>query len=459
MKKLMEFIKCVLFVVPIIGICIYARVNILKYGDEEVPYYLWNKKICSETQDKYYDVLIIGDSCANASYAPEVLSDSVLNLALGGTTPVENYYVLKEYLDNNLAPKVVYMSFGDWHLKEEGSFYTRILYTHRFSLSELIEIMERAKYYNEQSIITDTYIEDFVSYEFSLPNIYLKSIIDGNINRLPIANINAFNLCDLHKGRYGSNNVAENSNTDIATYVAFKITPLFEDYYKKIIELCEDNDIVIRIVKLPKDENVEYTENYENDFYTYYDQLKIEYPNLTVDWIKGGYGHYYFADNDHANNRGARKFSEIIKELYPDDFSYNIADSQYDIFDYDIMLETDFGELFQWIRNKEYTILIYDGIGELENLYKEEMFSDNELIIRSYGDNIYFVSGENEESLNYDLTYSDGYCMVTASNGTVYDWYPLTQNGIGVCIMNDRNQSKVCTKKFVWNSQRLTIEK
>ena len=81
------------------------------FTDQEVPYYLWNREITNTKQDKKYDVLILGDSVANAAYIPEVLSDHVINLALGGTTPVENYYTMQDWLKYNPAPKVCYISF------------------------------------------------------------------------------------------------------------------------------------------------------------------------------------------------------------------------------------------------------------------------------------------------------------------------------------------------------------
>lgn len=115
-------IKCICVIAPLIAVCIFARINLLCFADNEAPYYAWNKDICNTRQEKRYDVLVLGDSASNGAYVPEILSDSTLSLALGGTTAVENYYILKEYLANNEAPNVIYISFSDTHMMREDCF-------------------------------------------------------------------------------------------------------------------------------------------------------------------------------------------------------------------------------------------------------------------------------------------------------------------------------------------------
>ena len=70
--------------IPFIGFSFYAKQNMLGFTDSETPFYIWNKLFCYTTQEEKIDVIILGDSSANASYMPEVLSGSVVNLSLGG---------------------------------------------------------------------------------------------------------------------------------------------------------------------------------------------------------------------------------------------------------------------------------------------------------------------------------------------------------------------------------------
>ena len=75
----------------------------------------------------------------------------------------------------------------------------------------------------------------------------------------------------------------ENSATNTVTYTNFYANPIFEDYYRKIIELCIENDMAMHIVKLPLPDNGVYTDNYEPQFYDDYNALKNDYPEITVD--------------------------------------------------------------------------------------------------------------------------------------------------------------------------------
>ena len=112
MKQIVKLIiKCGCVMLPLLVVCMYIRSHPLAFMDNEAPHYLWNKIKTNTAGGQTYDVLILGDSAANAAYMPEALSGTTLNLALGGTTPVENYYTLQDWLAHNPAPKACYISF------------------------------------------------------------------------------------------------------------------------------------------------------------------------------------------------------------------------------------------------------------------------------------------------------------------------------------------------------------
>lgn len=448
MKNILILIgKCICVMTPVIMICIFARTNFLSFADEEAPYYVWNKSMCTGPQGQEYDVLILGDSGSNAAYAPELLSDKTLNLALGGTTPVENYYFLKEYLAYNEKPKTVYMSFHDVHFVTEDCFWRRTMYTHRFALDELREIMARAEYYYEPSIITDSYKTDFLSYELYLPNKYITSMMNAGFNGRKQGNDYAGQLAGLHRGRYISLSSAVNQNIAPMVISDFKIAPLFDEYYRKIIELCEASGITVRAVKIPYHDNINLTEEYEAQFYSYYDELMDEYPKLTVDWIKDSPGYYYYLDYAHMNNNGARIFSQKIKSLHPEDFEQGISDEQMAIIDHNIQIETALKEIFGWIAGQEYTAVMYDGTGNLEEIYRNELQGELDIFNTGY-DNIYFISGTNTEFLPYDLEEMDGVWKVKSANGEAFDWAPTVLEGVSICIMNDRFRIPVSIQNY-----------
>lgn len=448
MKKVLILIgKSICVMMPVIIICIFARTHFLSFADEEAPYYIWNKSMCTQPQRHEYDVLILGDSGSNAAYVPELLSDKTLNLALGGTTPVENYYFLKEYLEHNESPRTVYMSFHDVNLVSESCFWRRTMYTHRFSLDELGEIMARAEYYNEASILTSSYKTDFLSYELYLPNKYITSMMNASINGRKQENNYAWQLVDLHRGRYISLSSAVNLDITSMVISDFNVAPLLDEYYRKIIELCEANGITVRVLKIPYHDNISFTEEYESQFYSYYNALIDEYPNLTVDWIKESPGYLFYLDYVHMNNNGARVFSQKIKSLHPEDFEQEISDEQMTIIDHNIQIETTLKEIFGWIAGREYTAVLYDGTGNLEEIYRNELQGGLDIFYTGY-DNIYFISGTNTGFLPYGLEEIDGVWKVKSTSGEIFDWNPVILDGISICVMNDRFSTPVSIQHY-----------
>ena len=112
MKDLVKLIgKCVLVSLPIWCLSLYLRHEQMQYMIPEEACLKWNESITSSMQDKYYKAIVIGDSTGNAAFMPEAVSDSMINLSILGTGPIEGYYVLKEYLENNEAPEACFVCF------------------------------------------------------------------------------------------------------------------------------------------------------------------------------------------------------------------------------------------------------------------------------------------------------------------------------------------------------------
>ena len=93
MSKLMTSIKAygrllgksLLVLLPLFLLCLYLKCFPLCYSDDEVPYYVWTKKRTGQQ----FEVVVLGDSTANAAYLPNLLGETVINLSLGGASPIE----------------------------------------------------------------------------------------------------------------------------------------------------------------------------------------------------------------------------------------------------------------------------------------------------------------------------------------------------------------------------------
>lgn len=375
--------KGFLLLIPLWLIWGYVWKKPLNYMDGEAPYYIWNRTVTNRKQEQEYDVVILGDSLANGAFLPELLSEKTINLSLGGATPAEMYYVLEEYLEHNAVPATCYLSFHDYHLQGEDTFYERTLYTHRFGFEQERDIVERAKELGESSIIkSEDYLQEWLGYYFRFPSRYLPALMSAGLNGRYKSNTEIIERNDLHRGVYISLNVRVNSNLNTENVDHFCVKEIFEEYYRKIIELCQEKGITVRIVKLPESPNIIYSKQYNSEWEKYYGDLKEEFSNIaSVEWIQS-YKADLFSDLHHLNMHGAVQLSRQIREMYPQDFGEKSEWSERTkeaIWDY-IRLDDNPRSVLEWVDGKNLAAVILQPADyDLQNHMFDEKWKEGAL--------------------------------------------------------------------------------
>lgn len=425
MKNIIKLlVKGVCVMLPMIFIYIYTWVNPLAFMDEEAPHYLWNKETANSEEERYYDTIILGDSMANAAYMPEILSDTTINLALGGTTAAENYYILQDWLRTHTAPKVCYISFQDAHFVMQECFWTRTMYVHRFRTEQNREIIRTAEIFQEPTFMTEHYLTDFISYELRLPNKYIASLMNSGFNQRYDQNIEAQKLDELHRGRYVARGADEFEGGEKAALKEFYANPFFEDYYRRLIGMCVENGIQVRIIKLPHPENISYTEEYIAQYQEFYDKLKTDFPEITVDWIPT-YDKRCFVDANHLNSYGAFRFSSEIRELYPDDFGDTPLSKEQAEAVNDSIAGVKRGEqLIEWIAGRDYTLYVNDGT------------------------QIFSISGLKNQEGGAEVCRLENGLAVKQEAAAVWQWEEPVIGDFTVAVVDNYNQKLVCRKSF-----------
>ena len=173
-------LKCIVALVPLWVICIFIAKSPLSYLSADSVGAYWNREFTKTKQDKYYDVVILGDSMAATSFMPELLSDSTANLALSGSSPIEGYYTLKDYLANNDAPTDVFVSYMDYHLAHNDFTFITCNQVHKFGIGEYSEIYKTIKdtgVSEFENVPMDEYWDKAIASSFYLPSEYIASII------------------------------------------------------------------------------------------------------------------------------------------------------------------------------------------------------------------------------------------------------------------------------------------
>lgn len=465
-------VKCFCVLLPFIVLGIYMRQHTLSFIDGEGPHYIWNREKTNTSQEKQYRVIILGDSTANAAYVPELLSPDTINLALGGTTPAENYYTLRDWLDHNPAPDICYISFTDGYLQMERFFWTRAMYFHRYSLPQNVELLKAAVSYHEPSILTEHYWLDFIAYEMYLPNKYIAAFMNASFNQRYKSNSEAMASDDLHGGRYIAVGTREYDGTNPITYNEFHVNPLFEEYYKKIIELCVKEGITPRVVRLPLPDNRPFTDNFKMMFNAYYENLQNEYPSLTVDLFPT-YPMDRFRDGGHMNSHGANQFSTELKERYPEDFvSSEIDAQQISAIDDAIKMENKIEWILKWIAGRDYTVLFCDNRGVFPTMYEEfqeqwgtENLTLSAVPVEGVGDpadesmpgetvpeenipKIWGISGDGDGTLSFSVLATKEGLSLQPYGQEPQPWIISSNDALGVAVINNYNPSVVCMKSF-----------
>lgn len=299
----------------------------MNYVSSEIPDYFVHKIWTNTHFTQPYDVLILGDSTTNSAYQPEYLSERVLNLALGGTSPPEMYYPLCDYLRLNPPPKVCYIFFQDMHMHGASTLFKRTFYSHMLTWKQEFVILQQAEKYQEKSIFTPMMYRDWLSYRLRLPNVYLPSLLDSRFYKRRKTNEDALRNYMKHRGSsisFGTRETQDREHVEFATYAP---PQFFDDYFRKILQLCEKNGIKVRIVMTPLIPSAQRTPEYQTEMHTYYERLKADYPSLDfVDRMEGFIWRHFCDTSHHLNIHGALKFTKAIKRRYPEDFSDAVND-------------------------------------------------------------------------------------------------------------------------------------
>ena len=461
MKKILGLaMKGICVMLPMILIWVYTWMNPLGFMTDGTPFDLWNKEKTNTKQEKYYEAVFLGDSTANAAYVPEVLSDASINLSLGSITPMEAYYILQDWIEHNEAPKTCYISFLDYHMKDTGTFWIRTMYTHRFRMDQNLEMLKEILKYGEgTSIETDHYVTDFIAYELRLPNKYITSLMNAGFNQRYEENIKARALSALHGGRYIARGTQEYETSKTIKFKNFEVHPLFDRYYRRLIELCMEHDIQVRLVKLPLPENEKFTENYKEEFGKYYDRLKEDYPDITVDWIPT-YKQEYFADRNHVNSHGALQFSREMKARYPEDFTAELTPSQIEALNDSIADENQPEQIIQWASGKDYTLLFQDTSGKFASVYGKLLKSNSYTAkeIRLETTNVYCAAAADSGGEREILVQEEkDKILIKQNDQDIRTWEKGSDGLLKVMVIDNYNNKIVGEKWFEYRGETFSL--
>lgn len=320
-KLVQKFIGIVL---PLfIVLPLYCALFPMWYMDEEYAMYRQQKDYVTKNPDANR-VLIIGDSRTKAGFIPDELSDSCYNLALGGTTPIEGYYTLREYLEHHPAPECVVIAYAPMHYMDVDALWTRNIYFHVMNREDTAELFQiAAGCQNNENILIENYRLEYAMYRFYMPNKYCTALKNAAFIGRHGANVSKYQQMTLERGHnfFGLANGSGDVNGE-AKEADFTSSDVITIYMQKIFDLCSEQGIRVVVEQLPMNETSRsiLTEDFKSHYRQYMDELALANPTVQIFGDFYMYPNDYFGDADHLNQAGASAYCQFMKERYPDLF-------------------------------------------------------------------------------------------------------------------------------------------
>ena len=326
-NKLTKFIlKSALFLLPIATFCTAVYVAFAKFPmrffDGEYAMYQQQKDYIYNNND-YNRVLITGDSKAKVAFLPSLLSDETYNLSLGGITPLENYYYLKEYLENRQVPETVFIAFNPFHYMTFDTFWTRSVYFHRLTENDLKDTYETALLYKDTDYILTNFDKNTFEYKYYSVKKYGKTFIKSFFEDRNKKNMDMYNDMYETKGQvyFGTAEYCDGWSQE-AQVKNFEVLDIIDCYLHKTIDMCLDYgiNVIIETIPMNKATYEACTQNYLSDYSNYMKNLQAEYPQIIVNTDLYYWDNEYFGDAAHFNSKGTKKYSKYIRDKFSEAF-------------------------------------------------------------------------------------------------------------------------------------------
>lgn len=291
----------------------------MRFYDGEYPFYEQNRDTIYE-KDGYSRVLILGDSVAKMAWRPSEISDDVYNCALGGVSPVEEYYFLKNYLQHNEAPAYLIYTQHITHFVGLDCFWTRGVYFHWLSASEVLDIFAAERSVGDNAVFADDGLLDIPLYYTYSPLYYSTAFFKGLLSSRQPYNEETYARVQNERGwsTLGNGNLEDLELNRIVNFSSFDYSKVIDLYLRKIIDLCGEHGIQFIYQSHPLSERTydHVDPDMVSGYEAYMSDLQRDYPDAIIHGELFAYDDALYSDSVHLSVEGAALFSNAMKEKY-----------------------------------------------------------------------------------------------------------------------------------------------
>jgi len=319
MKEL--FIKLLLFVSGLY-ILIFLYINYFPAYYNSVDNTRWNyfsQVFEEEVEISKSKILFLGDSRLNTNVDVKKISNA-WSFAAGGSSPIEMYYALKNYIRIYSKPDTVFVSFSPRTLIEAYSFWGYAIRNDYFSNNQFKEI-----YMNLQKLPADTVLGNFpylhyLMYRLNYIEYYQADIYKNHIFLAKQKNEQIINHFQNEKGVWNYPNLKKGCSefNYESKLESFDVSALLNLYFIKSLDLCKKENIHVIFDFMPMNESSykKLNENFVSGYKNYINTLVVQFPEFTISDTVYYYNDKYFGDESHLNNEGKQIYSDYVLRKY-----------------------------------------------------------------------------------------------------------------------------------------------
>lgn len=271
-------------------------------------------------QDSTIKVLFLGDSRPNAGLNFSKIKNS-WSFCVGGTSPIENYYILQKYLNSYNKPETLFLSISPRFLTTQFAFWDLAVRNKFFTKKDFNEI------YSYNQTISDTLLNSSKKIKFFLYNANFVKYYQDDIRKSFVffaknKNIKLINFIINNRGQRPHPNLKDFcSDLNYETSMdSFPISPIYDFYFTKIFQTCADNNIYCVFYSMPMNQSSfnKLTEKFINQYDTYISSQQIIFPMFDINPNLYSFSDSLFGDESHLNTKGQTKFTKQFLIKYPE---------------------------------------------------------------------------------------------------------------------------------------------
>ena len=301
-----------------------------KLPDGYLPgdYETWHIKQQMVADCRLADTVFMGDSRASAGFVPRMIPGSV-NVALGGSSPIEQYYMAERILACPKPPKRIVFSMSISNVALIFNFWSRSGLFGFLSFSDYEQVRQRSRALHDNTIYGAPTVGDLDAVltewlyahrfpTFSSAYLLQETLIGRLRENRRIAEETSASVGQHSYGAAAGS--ADPSPFDIEV-TKFKALPILDDYLRRMLALFAAKGIPVIFLAVPMNEATYAALSPETKlgFRDYIASLARQMPDFTI--VGDPLPHWdnkWFGDTAHLNQAGANLFSSHVAGVLAD---------------------------------------------------------------------------------------------------------------------------------------------